>query len=89
MRTVQDLLTRLRAEFVEMPGLRLTHEQVQRLCGIERMMCQVVLDKLVNEKFLSIRSDGHYARLSDGAESPYLQPAKAELRTEHSAKKAS
>jgi len=37
MRTVQDVLTRLRAEFLEMPGLRLTPEQVQRLCGVERM----------------------------------------------------
>jgi len=72
-----------------MPGLRLTPEQVQRLCGVEAMMCRVLLDTLVNEQFLSISSDGHYARLRDGAEPPYLRPAKAELRTEYSAKKAS
>jgi len=89
MRTVQDVLTRLRAEFLEMPGLRLTPEQVQRLCGVERMMCQVVLDRLVSEKFLSVRSDGHYVRLSDGAEPPYLYPTKADLRTERPSKKAS
>jgi hypothetical protein len=89
MRTVQDVLTRLRAEFLEMPGLRLTPEQVQRLCGVERMMCQVVLDRLVNEKFLSANSDGHYARLRDGAEPPCLHPAKADLRAECPSTKAS
>ena len=70
MRTIQDVLNRLRGEYLELPGLRLTSEQVQRLCGVERTMCQVVLDLLVNEKFLSVKSDGHYARLRDGAEPP-------------------
>ena len=27
-------LNRLRAEYLEMPGLRLKREQVQRLCGL-------------------------------------------------------
>jgi hypothetical protein len=40
MRTIEDVLNRLRAEFLEMPGLRLKSEQVQRLCGVERMICQ-------------------------------------------------
>jgi hypothetical protein len=39
--------SRVRAEYVEMPGMRLTLEQVQRLCGIERALCQTVLDALV------------------------------------------
>jgi hypothetical protein len=89
MRTVQDVLTRLRAEFLEMPGLRLTPEQVQRLCGVERMMCQVVLERLVSERFLSVRLDGHYVRQSDGAEPPYPHPEKADLRTTRPSRKAS
>jgi hypothetical protein len=32
MRTIEDVRNRLRSEFLEMPGLRLTSEQVQRLC---------------------------------------------------------
>jgi hypothetical protein len=48
------LLKRLRAEFLEMPGMRLTPEQLQRLCGIEPTMCQLVLDSLVDEKFLCV-----------------------------------
>jgi hypothetical protein len=82
------LLKRLRAEFLEMPGLRLKPEQVQRLCGVERARCQLVLDALVDEKFLCVKSDGHYARLTDG-EISRPQPAKADLKTEPRFVKAS
>jgi hypothetical protein len=73
-----QLLQRIRAEYLEMPGLRLTAEQVQRLCGIERTMCQIVLDTLVETNFLRLKSDGTYARAMDG-EKPRPRPAKAEL----------
>jgi len=66
MRTIEDVLNRLRAEFAEMPGIGLTAEQVQRLCGVDRTICQMVLDALVNERFLAVKSDGHYARRTDG-----------------------
>lgn len=59
-------LKRIRAEYLEMPGLRLTLEQAQRLCGVERALCKTVLDALVHEKFLCVKSDGAYARASDG-----------------------
>jgi hypothetical protein len=49
-----------------MPGLRLKREQVQRLCGIERSVCQVALDFLVKSNFLCVKSDGCYTRLADG-----------------------
>ena len=41
----------LRAEYLEMPGLRLKPEQVQRVWDVERTMCQRVLDSLVDAKF--------------------------------------
>jgi hypothetical protein len=66
MRTTRDLISRIRAEFHEMPGMRLTVPQVQRLCGIERTLCQTVLDSLVEEKFLSVKPDGSYGRLTEG-----------------------
>ena len=69
MRTIHDVLKRLRAEYLAMPGLRLTAEQVQRLCGIERMMCQSVLDALVDAKFLCMKPDGSYTRVTDGGNS--------------------
>src|SRR5207245_568667 len=58
---VERLLERVRGEYLEMPGLRLTFQQMQRLCGIEQTMCQVVLDTLVETNFLCVKSDGHYA----------------------------
>ena len=73
-----QLLERIRAEYLEMPGLRLKAEQVQRLCGVERTMCQMVLDTLVETSFLSMKSDRTYARLMDGG-MPRPRSAKAEL----------
>ena len=75
------LLMRIRAEYLEMPGLRLTFEQLQRLCGIERGLCRTAIDALVDEKFLSLRPDGAYARLTDG-KILRPRPAKADGKTE-------
>ena len=75
------LLTRIRGEYLEMPGLRLTLGQAQRLCGIERMLCKVVLDALVEAKFLCVKPDGAYARLTEGIISR-PRPVKADLGTE-------
>jgi hypothetical protein len=88
MRTIHNVLTRLRAEYLEMPGLRLTAGQVQRLCGIERRMCQSALDELVDGKFLSVKPDGTYARSSDET-IPGPRPAKAYLGPDRRAKQAS
>jgi hypothetical protein len=48
----QRVLERLRAEYLEMLGMKLRSEQVQRLCGIEQTMCKLVLDALVRANFL-------------------------------------
>ncbi len=77
MRTIQDLLTRLRSEFLEMPCLCLTSEQVQHLCGIERTICQMVLDTLIDERFLCLTPDGRYACVTSG---PRPVQAKAYIR---------
>jgi len=77
----KTLLERVRAEFLEMPGLRLTLEQAQRLCGVEPTLCKAVLDALVDAKFLCVKSNGTYARLTDGGVPP-LRPAKADLGVE-------
>lgn len=66
MRPIEDVLNRLRAEFLEMPGMRLKPEQVERLCGVERGLCQTALDSLVGANFLRVNADGWYARVTDG-----------------------
>src|SRR6185436_17780189 len=88
MTPIQSGIQRVRAEYLEMPGLRLKAEQVQRLCGIERTSCQTVLDTLVNAKFLYVKADGHYARLT---EELFSRPraAIADLKTDTRSKKAS
>ena len=58
----QQVLERIRAEYLEMPGLSLKADQVQRLCGVERELCKNVLDALVNANFLRRKSDGAYGR---------------------------
>jgi len=66
MLTVNDVRERVRAEYLEMPGLNLTIAQVQRLCGIERRMCATVLEGLVEEHFLCVKPNGAYARAFEG-----------------------
>ena len=85
----KHLLQRIRAEYLEMPGLRLRVEQAQRLCGVERAACQSVLDTLVEKNFLCVKPDGAYARLTDGAEHPRAHAAKAHLRADTRSLKAS
>jgi hypothetical protein len=78
------LLNRIRAEYLEMPGLLLTREQMQRLYGVDRTECQPVLDALVDARFLCVRSGGAYARLTEGMDAPRPQPVQAALREEPS-----
>jgi hypothetical protein len=56
----EQVLERLRAEYREMPGMRLKLEQVRRLCGIEQPLCKLALEALVEAKFLRLASDGAY-----------------------------
>ena len=49
---VDAVATRVRAEFVEMPGLTLTVRQASRLFGLEHEICREVVDRLVGAEFL-------------------------------------
>jgi hypothetical protein len=80
------ILKRIRTEYLEMPGLRLTREQAQRLWGVERALCQQVLDTLVDVKFLSLKPNGTYARVIDADRA---LPARAGLKAERRFERAS
>lgn len=68
-----DLIrTRIYGEYLEMPGLRLTCAQAQRLWGLDQQTCLTVLDSLISDGFLQRGRDGLYARLTDG---PFTFPA--------------
>jgi hypothetical protein len=75
-----QILLRIRAEYLEMPGLSLSPEQVQRLCGMDSVLCASVLGALVETGFLSRRSDGAYAR-NRNADVSRARQAKATLES--------
>ena len=60
---IDDVIQRIQGEYVEMPGLRLTPAQAQRLWGLERDVCNALLGALVDAKFLAQTRDGAYIRL--------------------------
>ncbi len=80
--TLDDRLTCLvYAEFREMPGLRLTRQQVQRLWGLDHATCVMLLATLVESGFLTIMPDGRYARVGDGEVATRYPMAKASARS--------
>ncbi len=73
-------VSRIRAEYLEMPGLRLTSAQVQRLCGIEPKICETALDLLLGAQFLCLSADGCYTRFTNNETAHHRIP-KADLRS--------
>lgn len=57
------LLYRIRGEFLEMPGLRLTLEQAARLWHLDAAICAAALMRLVSDRFLTRTRHGAYVRL--------------------------
>lgn len=71
----EPLLNRIRGEYREMPGLRLTLAQACRLWQIESAECAAALDALVRDGELARTLDGAFVALPRTA-----RPVKAELR---------
>lgn len=57
-----DVLMRVRGEYLEMPGLSLTPAQAQRLWGLDRAVCDKLLGSLVADKFLFQTREGAFIR---------------------------
>ena len=49
---LEGVVRRVREEFMEMPGLRLTPAQATRLWGLEHETCHAVIERLVATAFL-------------------------------------
>ena len=60
------LMRRVRSEFREMPGKRLTLGQAMRLWDLDRPTCCTVLDSLVASHFLQQDACGRYSRAHSG-----------------------
>jgi len=79
-RLTEHILRRICGEFLEMPGLRLTRRQAQRLWGLDEETCAQALAYLVETKFLGRSGPESYARLVEGAVAfPAPRMAKATL----------
>jgi hypothetical protein len=61
-RTIHDVVRRIRGEFLEMPGLRLTPEQARRLWRLDETSCDAVLGALVDAHFLARTRDGAFVK---------------------------
>ena len=60
--SIDEALRRVQADYLEMPGLKLTGAQAQRLWSMDSETCGMVLDALVNGSFLVRTRDGAYIR---------------------------
>jgi hypothetical protein len=73
--STDDVLRRVKGEFLEMPGLRLTEPQARRLWGLDAASCGALLRALVETKFLFRTRDGAFMRVEHSA------PARASVRS--------
>jgi len=53
---------RVRAEFAEMPGMRVTLEQAMRLWSLNRETCESAIGELMASHFLERDAHGRYKR---------------------------
>ena len=58
------LITRIRGEFREMPGLHLTLAQARRLWDLDSEQCRAVLQVLLDDGFLSRTKEGAFVARS-------------------------
>ena len=75
-----EVFRRIRGEYTEMPGLRVTQPQAQRLWGLDEATCRQALDGLVRTGFLRRTDAGQYLRLTEGPPAtPPLRMARAAI----------
>ena len=60
--SLEPVLQRIRSEFHESPGLRLTHWQFQRLWNLDPTQARLVIEQLVQTRFLRGARDGTFVR---------------------------
>ena len=67
MPPLESLVARIRGEYSEMPGLRLTLAQACRLWQVDAPTCESLLEQLVSEAFLYRTDNGAYVALPAAA----------------------
>ena len=59
---LERIVSRIREEFREMPGLRLTPAQATRLWGLDQEACTAVIERLVASAYLRWTDAGAVTR---------------------------
>ena len=59
---IARFLQLIQAEYREIPGLNLTKPQMQRLWGLDQIMCDALVDALVGSHVLRRTLQGTYVR---------------------------
>jgi hypothetical protein len=80
VRVEQRLLSRVWAEYCELPGLGLTELQAQRLWGVDGNTCAALLEVLVRTELLARGADGRYRRFAEDRAASGARMAKAAPR---------
>ena len=62
--SVADWIGLVRGEYLEMPGLSLTKQQVQKLWNLDPVTSDCLLDRLVKDGFLRRSAAGTYLRIA-------------------------
>ena len=60
--TTYAACARIQTEYFEMPDLKLTSAQVQRLCGLRTEVCEAAVRVLVANGFLHLATNGTLLR---------------------------
>jgi hypothetical protein len=63
--SIHDRLRLIQAEYLEVPGLHLTRQQVEGLWGLDTLTSEALLDALVDAGFLRRTRAGSYRRAED------------------------
>jgi hypothetical protein len=75
-----EVLDRIRGEYDEMPGLRLTLQQAARFWQMERTVCEAALDTLVQQRCLNRTIEGAYVALLNPRRPLKVSPTGVALR---------
>ena len=64
--TISDWAKLVRAEYAEMPGLKLTERQIRRLWSLYAALCDAVIASLISGRFLKHTHGDAYVRFDGG-----------------------
>lgn len=65
--TTSEWLAIIQGEFREMPGLRLTKAEIQRLWGLDAAMCEALIETLEANRFLKRTARDAYVKADEAA----------------------